>query len=95
MTIQRLLVDPQEQANLRHRVLIVDEAGMVSARQMTALLELAEQHPAQPVRPAGYVTERTVTETVLESTTAWSAGPRVNDHSRKPGFVTESPRLRR
>ena len=43
MTIQRLLVDPQEQANLRDRVLIVDEAGMVSARQMTALLALAER----------------------------------------------------
>jgi hypothetical protein len=49
MTIQRLLVDPQEQANLRDRVLIVDEAGMVSARQMTALLELAEQQAARVV----------------------------------------------
>lgn len=47
MTIQRLLVDPQEQANLRDRVLIVDEAGMVSARQMTALLELAERQAAR------------------------------------------------
>src|SRR5271167_3535794 len=49
MTIQRLLVDPQEQAHLRDRVLIVDEAGMVSARQMTALLELAEQQTARVV----------------------------------------------
>ena len=49
MTIQRLLVDPQEQANLRDRVLIVDEAGMVSARQMTALLALAEQQAARVV----------------------------------------------
>jgi conjugative relaxase-like TrwC/TraI family protein len=49
MTIQRLLVDPQERANLRDRVLIVDEAGMVSARQMTALLELAEQQAARVV----------------------------------------------
>jgi conjugative relaxase-like TrwC/TraI family protein len=49
MTIQRLLVDPEEQANLRDRVLIVDEAGMVSARQMTALLELAEQQAARVV----------------------------------------------
>jgi ATP-dependent exoDNAse (exonuclease V) alpha subunit len=49
MTIQRLLVDPQEQANLRDRVLIVDEAGMVSARQMTALLELAEHQAARVV----------------------------------------------
>jgi ATP-dependent exoDNAse (exonuclease V) alpha subunit len=48
-TIQRLLVDPREHANLRDRVLIVDEAGMVSARQMTALLELAEQQAARVV----------------------------------------------
>ncbi len=47
MTIQRLLVDPQEQANLRDRVLIVDEAGMVSARQMSALLALAERQAAR------------------------------------------------
>jgi conjugative relaxase-like TrwC/TraI family protein len=49
MTIQRLLVDPQAQASLRDRVLIVDEAGMVSARQMTALLELAEHQAARVV----------------------------------------------
>jgi conjugative relaxase-like TrwC/TraI family protein len=49
MTIQRLLVDPQEQASLRDKVLIVDEAGMVSARQMTALLELAEHQAARVV----------------------------------------------
>src|SRR5713101_4003213 len=49
MTIQRLLVNPQEQANLRDRVLIVDEAGMVSAQQMTALLELAEHQAARVV----------------------------------------------
>ena len=49
MTIQRLLVDPQEQANLRDRVLIVDEGGMVSARQMTALLPLAERQAARVV----------------------------------------------
>jgi conjugative relaxase-like TrwC/TraI family protein len=47
VTIERLLVDPQEQATLRNRVLIVDEAGMVSARQMTALLALAERHGAR------------------------------------------------
>jgi conjugative relaxase-like TrwC/TraI family protein len=49
MTLQRLLVDPQAQATLRDRVLIVDEAGMVSARQMTALLTLAEQQAARVV----------------------------------------------
>jgi ATP-dependent exoDNAse (exonuclease V) alpha subunit len=47
MTIQRLLVDPQAQAHLRDGVLIVDEAGMVSARQMTDLLELAERQAAR------------------------------------------------
>jgi ATP-dependent exoDNAse (exonuclease V) alpha subunit len=49
MTMQRLLVDPEAQASLRDRVLIVDEAGMVSARQMTALLALAERQAARVV----------------------------------------------
>jgi conjugative relaxase-like TrwC/TraI family protein len=49
MTLQRLLVDAEAQATLRHRVLIVDEAGMVSARQMTALLTLAEHQSARVV----------------------------------------------
>ena len=49
MTIQRLLVDPQAQATLHDRALIVDEAGMVSARQMTALLQLAERQAARVV----------------------------------------------
>jgi hypothetical protein len=49
MTIQRLLVDPQAQTNLRDRVLIIGEAGMVSCRQMTALLALAEQQTARIV----------------------------------------------
>jgi conjugative relaxase-like TrwC/TraI family protein len=49
MTIEHLLLNRQEQANLRGRVLIVDEAGMVSARQMTALLDLAEHQAARLV----------------------------------------------
>jgi ATP-dependent exoDNAse (exonuclease V) alpha subunit len=49
ITIQRLLVDPQEQANLRDKVLIVDEAGMVSARQMMALLKIVEHQAARVV----------------------------------------------
>jgi conjugative relaxase-like TrwC/TraI family protein len=49
MTIQRLLVDREAQASLRERVLMVDEAGMVSARQMTALMALAEQQGARIV----------------------------------------------
>jgi len=34
MTISRLLDDPKAQAALHGRVLVVDEAGMVSGRQM-------------------------------------------------------------
>jgi conjugative relaxase-like TrwC/TraI family protein len=41
MTIERLLQDPQSQADLAGKVLIVDEAGMVSGRQMSQLLQLA------------------------------------------------------
>ena len=48
-TIQRLLQDQQVQTDLRGKVLIVDEAGMVSARQMAELLTLAERHAARIV----------------------------------------------
>lgn len=48
-TIQRLLQDDQVQAGLRGKVLIVDEAGMVSARQMAELLTLAERQSARIV----------------------------------------------
>ena len=43
MTISRLLEDPKAQTALRGRVLVVDEAGMVSGRQMDGLLKLAER----------------------------------------------------
>ena len=49
MTIERLLQDERAQACLGGRVLIVDEAGMVSGRQMSALLELSSQHSARIV----------------------------------------------
>ena len=42
MTISRLLDSP-EQASLHGKVLVVDEAGMVSGRQMEGLLKLAER----------------------------------------------------
>jgi conjugative relaxase-like TrwC/TraI family protein len=42
MTVSRLLEDQEPQSALRGRVLIVDEAGMVSGRQMQSLLHLAE-----------------------------------------------------
>ena len=46
MTISRLLDSP-EQASLRGKVLVVDEAGMVSGRQMEGLLKLAEREHAR------------------------------------------------
>jgi conjugative relaxase-like TrwC/TraI family protein len=42
MTISRLFEDEAAQKSLRGNVLIVDEAGMVSGRQMLGILELAE-----------------------------------------------------
>jgi conjugative relaxase-like TrwC/TraI family protein len=47
VTIERLLQDPQKQKQLSRQVLIVDEAGMVSSRQMFELLQLAERSRAQ------------------------------------------------
>jgi ATP-dependent exoDNAse (exonuclease V) alpha subunit len=47
MTISRLLDDPKAQTALHGRVLVVDEAGMVSGRQMEGLLKLAEREDAR------------------------------------------------
>jgi conjugative relaxase-like TrwC/TraI family protein len=49
MTVSRLLEDQDSQASLCGRILIVDEAGMVSGRQMQSLLHLAEDHGARIV----------------------------------------------
>ncbi len=49
MTVSRLLQDETAQSALRGRVLIVDEAGMISGRQMEGMLGLAEQHMARVV----------------------------------------------
>ncbi|MGC2793902.1 MAG: AAA family ATPase, partial [Candidatus Sulfotelmatobacter sp.] len=49
MTVSRLLEDQEQQGALRGRVLIVDEAGMVSGRQMQSLLHLAEDQGARIV----------------------------------------------
>jgi ATP-dependent exoDNAse (exonuclease V) alpha subunit len=49
MTVSRLLEDQEPQNTLRGRILIVDEAGMVSGRQMQDLLHLAEDHGARIV----------------------------------------------
>lgn len=47
MTVSRLLDDETAQATLRGRILIVDEAGMISGRQMEGILKLAEREQAR------------------------------------------------
>lgn len=47
MTVSRLLEHKESQHMLRGKVLIVDEAGMVSGKQMQSLLHLAEDHGAR------------------------------------------------
>jgi conjugative relaxase-like TrwC/TraI family protein len=49
MTISRLLEDETAQRSLRGSVLIVDEAGMVSGRQMEGLLDLSRREHARIV----------------------------------------------
>jgi conjugative relaxase-like TrwC/TraI family protein len=49
MTVQRLLQDQGAQANLSDKVIIADEAGMISGRQMSELLKLAEDQSARLV----------------------------------------------
>jgi conjugative relaxase-like TrwC/TraI family protein len=47
LTVERLLQDSSKQKQLAGKVLIVDEAGMVSSRQMSELLALAERSRIQ------------------------------------------------
>ena len=49
VTIERLLQDPRIQSAIESRVLIVDEAGMVSGRQMHDLLDMTEKHSTRVV----------------------------------------------
>jgi ATP-dependent exoDNAse (exonuclease V) alpha subunit len=49
VTIERFLQDPRLQSALGSKVLIVDEAGMVSGRQMHDLLNMMETHSARIV----------------------------------------------
>ena len=49
VTVERLLQDAQVQDQLRGRVLIVDEAGMVSGRQMAEVVNLAHERFARIV----------------------------------------------
>ena len=48
-TIARLLADPRKQAQLRGQVLLIDEAGMVSSKDMDELLGLAKKQGARIV----------------------------------------------
>ena len=43
VTVERVLQDPRIRGGIRGKVIILDEAGMVSARQMASLLRLAEE----------------------------------------------------
>jgi conjugative relaxase-like TrwC/TraI family protein len=49
MTVERLLQDRGAQQVLRQKVLILDEAGMVSGRQMSEVLRLADERGARVV----------------------------------------------
>jgi ATP-dependent exoDNAse (exonuclease V) alpha subunit len=49
ITIERLLQDPRIRGDIGRKVIILDEAGMVSARQMTDLLRLAEERSVRIV----------------------------------------------
>ena len=43
-TVQRLLIDPVLQASIRHKTVVIDEYGLLSLRQLKALVDLAEKH---------------------------------------------------
>ncbi len=49
ITVERLLEDQREWTAMDEKVVIVDEAGMVSGRQMSALLRVAEERKARLV----------------------------------------------
>jgi ATP-dependent exoDNAse (exonuclease V) alpha subunit len=49
MTLQRVLQDQGAQARLSDKVIIADEAGMISGRQMADLLKLGEEQSARLV----------------------------------------------
>lgn len=49
LTLERFLQDPKVQTEARGKVLVVDEAGMISGRQMSELLRIAEDRSARIV----------------------------------------------
>jgi ATP-dependent exoDNAse (exonuclease V) alpha subunit len=48
-TIQRLLADPVMQASIRNKAVVIDEYGLLSIRQLKAVVDLAEKHHARLV----------------------------------------------
>ena len=48
-TVQRLLVDPVMQASIRNKAVVIDEYGLLSIRQLKAVVDLAEKHHARLV----------------------------------------------
>ncbi len=46
-TVQRLLIDPALQRSLRHQVVIVDEYGLLSTRQLKQLVDITTEHKAR------------------------------------------------
>jgi conjugative relaxase-like TrwC/TraI family protein len=48
-TVSRILQDPQAQSSMRDSVIVVDEAGMISAQQMADIVKLAERQEARLV----------------------------------------------
>ena len=47
ITVQKLLINETEQENLKNSLLIVDEAGLLSTREMQKLLQLAQKQNAK------------------------------------------------
>ena len=48
-TVQRLLVDPVLQTSIAHKAVVIDEYGLLSLRQLKAVVDLAEKHHARLV----------------------------------------------
>ena len=48
-TVQRLLVDPALQKSIAHKAVVIDEYGLLSLRQLKAVVDLAEKHHARLV----------------------------------------------
>ncbi len=49
ITLQRLLVDPEQQSRMAHGVVVLDEAGAVGLADMQRLFDLAAEHNARVI----------------------------------------------